>query len=322
MEYDPGGEVIALVISIFSVFTYGLLFWGLYGSTTHILLVNWNGGDYCYVYLIPLVIGWLIWENRELLRTSPEENAWWGIVPVVFGIGFFWLGQLGGEYYTLYVSAWLTLAGILWLHLGLQKIRIAAFPLFLILTAFPLPEFLYSKVSLGLQLISSKLGAALLQLMGIVVHREGNVIDIGLTRLQVVEACSGLRYVFPLLFLSLIVVYFFRASIWKRVFLVLSTIPLTIFWNSIRIALTGFFWTKFGPEAAEGFLHGLSGVVIFLVSLGVLLGEVWVLGTIGSGRGAPRGSSEKADSSPMPPRVDEKAPHLPVYICADTCCGT
>jgi len=145
----------------------------------------------------------------------------------------------------------------------------------------------------------------MLQIVGIVAHREGNVIDIGVTQLQVVEACSGLRYVFPLLVLDLIVAYFFRVSIWKRAFLVLSTIPLTIFWNSARIALTGVLWLKWGPKYAEGFAHDFSGFVIFLMSLVVLLGEMWVLSKLGIKSPLPPfrkgGEVEPVTNTPLPP---------------------
>ncbi|HYA42054.1 MAG TPA: VPLPA-CTERM-specific exosortase XrtD [Syntrophobacteraceae bacterium] len=273
----------------------GLLFWGLYRSSLGLLLSNWGDGDYSYAWLIPFVVVYLIWEKRQRLSAEPVEGAWWGIAPLLLGIGLFWLGELGGEYYTLYVSSWSMLAGILWLHLGKKKMRVLAFPLFLMLTTFPLPTFLYYKISFHLQLISSQIGAALLRIVGIVAHREGNVIDIGATQLQVVQACSGLRYVFPLFVLGLIVAYFFRASIWKRVLLVLSTVPLTIFWNSMRIALTGILWIKWGPRAAEGFLHDFSGLMIFLVSLGVLVGEMWLLGKIGKA-----GKEKRYSHRPLP----------------------
>jgi len=271
---------LSIACAVFA-FTCGFLLWGLFRSPLDHLLSNWGDGDYSYAWLIPFVILFLVWEKRDRLSAEPVVIPWWGIAPLSIGIAFFGLGELGGEYYTLYLSAWSMVVGILWLFLGWRKIKVLAFPVFLVLTTFPLPAFLYFRISFQLQLISSMIGTALLQTMGIVAHREGNVIDIGLTQLQVVEACSGLRYVFPLLVLGLIVAYFFRASIWKRVCLVLSTIPLTIFWNSMRIALTGVLWIKWGPTAAEGFLHDFSGFVIFLISLVVLFGEMWILSKIG-----------------------------------------
>jgi len=285
----------------------GFLFWELYKSSVGYLLGNWNEGDYSYAYLIPFVITYLIWEKRELLRSAPVEGVWWGIAPLAIGIALYWLGELAGEYYTLYVSAWLMLIGILWLHLGRLKIRILAFSFFLLLTAIPLPAFLYFRLSFELQLISSQIGTALLRMMDIAAHREGNIIDIGLTQLQVVKACSGLRYFFSLLVLGLIVSYFSRASVWKRALVVLSTIPLTIFWNCIRIAMTGYLWVKWGPRAAEGLAHDFMGFVIFLVSMAVLIAEMWVLGKIGKKgpRSVGRKKRDTADSTDIFEKKEE-----------------
>ncbi|MHC1729270.1 MAG: VPLPA-CTERM-specific exosortase XrtD [Syntrophobacteraceae bacterium] len=296
------------ISSGFFICIYGFLLWGLYKSAASMLLDKWNGGDYSFAYLVPIVILYLAWEKRDQLIDTPVENAWWGIVPLLFGIALFWLGELGGEYYTLYVSGWFMLMGILWLYLGQQKMKTLAFPLFLILTTFPFPNFIYKKISFQLQLISSQVGVALLQIAGVTAHREGNVIDIGVTQLQVVEACNGLRYIFPLLVLGLISAYFFRASLWKRAFLVFSTIPLTIFWNSIRIALTGVLWIEWGPQVAEGFLHDFSGFVIFLVSMAVLVGEMWVLGRTGRDRSRGVGRSGTGFSAlrPQPGEKGEK----------------
>jgi exosortase len=163
---------------------------------------------------------------------------------------------LGGEYLTLYISFWFVIVGLCWIHLGSQKIRTIAFALFMALTMFPLPNFLYNKISVRLQLISSKLGVSLMQLYGMSAHREGNVIDLGFTQLQVVEACSGLRSLMSLVVLGLLVAYFFRASFWKQALLLCSTVPISILANSTRLALTGIIYEIRGRGVAEGFLHG------------------------------------------------------------------
>jgi len=126
-------------------------------------------------------------------------------------------------------------------------------------------------------LISSQLGVAMMQLYGMSAYREGNVIDLGFTQLQVVDACSGLRYVFPLIVLGILLAYFFKAAFWKRAIVVISTIPLSIITNSLRIALTGILYEVWGAKVAEGFFHGFSGWFIFMFSLGVLLLEMWIL---------------------------------------------
>jgi exosortase/archaeosortase family protein len=115
-------------------------------------------------------------------------------------------------------------------------------------------------------------------------HREGNVIDLGFTRLQVVDACSGIRYLFPIIILGLLLAWFFRAHWWKRLVLVFSTIPLIVFANGVRIALTGILYEPCGPKIAEGFLHDFAGWFTFMVALAVLLPEMWILKKIPFGR--------------------------------------
>ena len=182
---------------------YGLLLIGVYYCSLAVMISQWGREDYSYCYLMPFVVLYLIWEKRNKLVNLLSVLSWWGMVPFGAGLLLFWLGELGGEYLTLYISFWLVLVGLCWMHLGWEKLRNIGFALVVILTMFPLPNFLYQKVSVKLKLISSQLGVALMQLYGMSAHREGNVIDLGFTQLQVVDACSGLRYVFPLIVLGL-----------------------------------------------------------------------------------------------------------------------
>jgi exosortase D (VPLPA-CTERM-specific) len=199
------------------------------------------------------------------------------MIPLCFGLALFWLGELGGEYFTLYLSIWLVIFGLCWLHLGWSKLKQIGFALFFILTMFPLPYFFNVRLMLQLRLISSKLGVLMIQSFGLPVTREGNIIDLGFTRLQVVEACSGLNSLISLLVLSLLLVYFYKAHIWKRCVVVLSSVPLAILANSLRIAITAILYRQFGHEIAQGFFHGFSGIVIFLICIPILLVEIKIL---------------------------------------------
>jgi exosortase D (VPLPA-CTERM-specific) len=223
------------------------------------------------------VVLYLVWDKRNELAELPSIPSWKGLVPVTLGLMLFWLGELGGEYFTLYISLWLVVVGLLWIHLGWRKIKAITFALFMTLTMFPLPNFLYTKLTLKLQLIASQLGVAMIDLFGMPVYREGNVIDLGFTKLQVVEACSGLNSLISLVVLGLLLVYFFRAHFWKRAVLLISTVPLAIFTNSLRITLTAVLYKFWGPKVAEGFFHGFSGLLIFLICIPVLLLEMWIL---------------------------------------------
>jgi len=257
---------------------YGLLLLGIYYSTfTRLITGDWEREAYSYCWLIPPVVLFLIWLKRDELASQPSKPSWAGLIPVGVGIVFFWLGELSGEFFTLYISFWLVLVGICLLHLGRQKFKIIGFALFFILTMFPVPNIINAQIMMKLRLISSKLGVAIIQLYGLPVHREGNIIDLSFAQLQVVDACSGLHSMISLVVLCLLLVYFFKDHIWKRAALLFSSIPLAIVSNSMRIAMTAILYKYFGAKVAEGFFHGFSGLLIFIICIPVLLIEMKLL---------------------------------------------
>jgi len=257
---------------------YGLLLLGIYYSAfTWLVTHDWEKEAFSYCWLIPPVVFFLIWLKRDELSSTPSEPSWIGLVPVGVGIVFFWLGELGGEYFTMYISSWLILVGLCLLHLGWKKLKIIGFALFFILTMFPIPDFINTRIMLQLRMISSKLGVAMIQAYGLPVARQGNIIDLGFTKLQVVDACSGLHSLISLIVLCLLIVYFFKDHIWKRSVLLLSSIPLAIVTNSMRIAMTAILYKYFGAGVAEGFFHEFSGLLIFAICIPVLLIEMKIL---------------------------------------------
>jgi len=257
---------------------YGLLLLGIYYSAfTWLVTHDWEREAYSYCWLIPPVVFFLLWLKRDELASLPSKPYWAGLFPVVLGIILFWLGELSGEFFTLYISFWLVLVGLCLMHLGWQKLKSIGFALFFILTLFPVPNFINTRIMLQLRLISSKLGVAIIQLYGLPVHREGNIIDLSFAQLQVVDACSGLHSLISLVVLCLLLVYFFKDHIWKRAVLLFSSIPLAIVTNSMRIAMTAILYKYFGAKVAEGFFHGFSGLLIFAICIPVLLIEMKLL---------------------------------------------
>jgi len=250
---------------------------GLFYDTFTYLLSQWNSEDNNYCYLIPLVVAYLIYEKKDELKKIPVCPSWKGLYLFIPGIMLYWFGELAGEYFTLYLASWLTGVGILWMLLGWEKIRTTGFALMMILAMFPLPSFFHSRLSLQLKLMSSKLGVDLLQLLGMTAYRTGNVIDLGFTQLQVVDACSGLRYFFPLIIMGLLIAYFSKTALWKKIIVVLSTIPLVVISNSIRIAGTAILYEHFGQVVAEGFFHDFAGFFMFMMSILVLVPEIWIM---------------------------------------------
>lgn len=258
-------------------FVLGILLIGLYHEAYTRMMVSWRREDYNYCYLVPFIFLYLMWEKRAVFNAMPARWHWSGIFPVVIGVGFWGLGELSGEFYSLYLSSWLVLVGLCWMRLGWQGMKRISFPMVFLLAMFPPPEFFFQNVSLKLKLISSQLGVGILRMSGMSAYREGNVIDLGFTQLQVVDACSGLRYLIPLLVLAVLVAYFSKNAMWKRIMLVVSAIPISIVVNSLRIASVGLLYPSWGKDVAEGFFHDFSGWLIFMVSLGILLGELYLL---------------------------------------------
>ena len=257
---------------------YGFLLLGIYYSTFSWLITHdWEREAYSYCWLIPPVVLFLIWVKRDKLASTPSEPSWMGMLPIGVGIVFFWLGELSGEFFTLYISFWSMLVGLCLLHLGWQKLKIIGFALFFSLTMFPVPNFINTRLMLQLRMISSKLGVAMIQAYGLPVAREGNIIDLGFTKLQVVDACSGLHSLISLIVLCLLIVYFFKDHIWKRTVLLFSSIPLAIVTNSMRIAMTAILYKYFGAGVAEGFFHEFSGLLIFAICIPMLLLEMKLL---------------------------------------------
>jgi exosortase D (VPLPA-CTERM-specific) len=286
--------------SLWRIPFYGLLLGLLYHPALAYLLKQWHREDFNYGYIILPVVLFLVWEKRAELKRLPSAPSWIGLIPVVVGLAAYALGELGGEYTILFLSLWLVVVGLAWLHLGWEKLKTIAFPLGFLLVMFPPPHLIYSNLSLRLQLVSSRLGVAMLQAVGMPAYREGNVIDLGFTTLQVVEACSGLRYLFPLVAMAALLAYQFRTGLWKGIALVLSAIPVTIATNSLRIASTGVLYRFWGAKVAEGFFHDFSGWLIFMFGLAILLGELWLLNRLSAPAFLPKEPVRDAVREPLP----------------------
>jgi len=255
----------------------------LYFDSLAFLFRQWMGSeDYGHGLFVPFVSGFLMWQSRSLVLEAGVTHPWVGIVVVVGGLVLYWIGELGALYVVSHVSLWLIVVGLIVTLIGVSGTKAIAFPLLYLLTAIPLPVFLYAALSAQLQLMSSALGVWCLQAVGVTAFREGNVIDLGPVQLQVAEACSGVRYLLPLTSLALLCAYLFKDSMWKRALVVLSALPISILINGFRIGMIGVLVETYGEGAAQGFYHFFEGWVLFMASLGVLVLEMCLLARIGA----------------------------------------
>ena len=240
-----------------------------------------NQEEYGHGFLIPVISAFLVWQKKDKLALCECGGAWSGLLVLVAGILFYLVGELSSLYIIVQYAFLVVLYGVVITLIGWRGVGILWAPLIFLFFMIPLPNFLYQSLSAQLQLISSEMGVAVIRWFGISVFLEGNVIDLGSYKLQVVEACSGLRYLFPLTSLAFLMAYIFKASLWKRIVVFLSSIPITILMNSFRIGVIGVLVEYGGPEQAEGFLHDFEGWIVFMACLLILLLEMFLLTRIG-----------------------------------------
>lgn len=241
----------------------------------------WSKDEYSHGYLLPLITGYFIWQKKNELAEIEFKSSWLGVAIFCLGLLGYVVGELSTLYTVIQYSFLITLGGMILAVIGWPAFRLIMVPLFILFFTVPLPSFLYNNLSSFLQLISSKIGVEVIRLFGISVFLEGNVIDLGQFKLQVVEACSGLRYLFPLMSLGFIAAYLYKDSFWKKAVVFLSTIPITVLMNSFRIGVIGVMVEFWGQDMAEGFLHDFEGWIVFMACTAVLVAEMWLLSKIG-----------------------------------------
>ena len=269
------------ILIILGVFTFAILIF-IYQEGLSYMVKMWSAKEeYGHGYIIPLITLFLIWQKSDKLELMEFKVAWGGFGIVALGLILFYMGELSSIYTVIQYAFVIVLSGALLSVMGWKAFKVISIPLVILFFMIPLPNFLLNNLSSQLQLISSQIGVAIIRLFDISVFLEGNVIDLGVYKLQVVEACSGLNYLFPLMTLAFISAYFFTGAFWKKAIIFLSSIPITVLMNSIRIGVIGIMVEYWGIEMAEGFLHDFEGWVIFMSCIAILIGEMWLLSKIG-----------------------------------------
>lgn len=232
----------------------------------------WSTPEYSHGPLIPLISLYLF--ARELRHTPPLATAnprrWPGIAVIGAGLGVAGFGNLAqiADIVTYGLILWLM--GVVLLAMGWEAGRRHWKPVLHLIFMLPLPQILYWKLTIFLQLISSQIGVALVRAVDIPVFLEGNVIDLGVYKLQVADACSGLRYLFPILSFSYLFGILYRGPFWHKAVLFAMAAPLTVLLNSLRIGIVAILVNAYGIGQAEGFLHVFEGWVIFGAAIAIL----------------------------------------------------
>ncbi len=260
----------------------------------------WNDENYSHGLLIPVIIGYMLWLQRDKLAAiSTKPSLIFGAAAVVFALFALWAGVAGAELYTQRMSLVLLLIGTVLYFWGWRLLQALIVPFALLLLAIPIPAIIFNKIAFPLQLFASRCAVWTMSLFGIPVLRQGNIIELKplnsfqTKKLEVVEACSGIRSLMTLITLAVVFAYFTHPrakndvktlggwirsyGFWRSTILVSSAVPIAILTNAMRVSGTGVLAHYYGTQVADGFFHSFSGWVVYIVAFLMLFGVGWIL---------------------------------------------
>ncbi len=285
----------------------------------------WNDENYSHGLLIPFIIGYILWSQREKLASVPVKSATFlGGTAVVLGLLGLWAGVAGAELYTQRLSLLLLIAGTVVYFWGVRLLRYLLVPFGLLFLAIPIPAIVFNKIAFPLQLFASRCAVWSMSLLGIPVLRQGNIIElkplnsIDTKKLEVVEACSGIRSLMTLITLAVVFAYFTHSPsddtpssgkrfgwlrsywFWRSTIIVISAVPIAILTNAFRVSGTGVLAHYYGTEVADGFFHSFSGWAIYIVAFVLLFGIGIILDRFRPAQAEGEKSVERKSPEPDP----------------------
>ena len=250
---------------------FGLLLILCYWPILYRMVAQWaTDEDMGHGFFVPLVAGFIVWQRRRVLAAIPRKSNIWGLVLVIFAAVQATAATLGAELFTARLAFLISLVGVILYLGGKEWVKALAFPLLLLLFMIPIPQIIYARLTLSLQILASQLAETMIGWMGIPVIRTGNLLELPSQTLNIVDACSGIRSLLTLTFLSLVYSYFSDKRIWMRWALLIATVPIAILANGIRVALTGLL-SEINTKLAQGLFHETEGYLVFVIALGALV---------------------------------------------------
>lgn len=285
----------AIVFSLAILFTYATVLVKLSSDW-------WADENYSHGLLVPFIIGYILWLQRDKLATErTQPSVFLGGAAALLALFALWTGVAGAELYTQRLSLVLLLAGTVVYFWGVRLLRLLLVPLVLLVLAIPIPAILFNKTAFPLQLFASRCAVWSMSVLGIPVLRQGNVIELkplnsfDTKKLEVVEACSGIRSLMTLVTLAVVFAYFTHPrsndssgsgdrfgwlrsfGFWRSTIIVLAAVPIAILTNAFRVSGTGVLAHYYGTQVADGFFHSFSGWAIYIVAFLLLFGVGWIL---------------------------------------------
>lgn len=263
------GWILALLIACYAPILYNLV-------------SQWmSDEDMGHGFFVPVIAGYIAWLKKDELAATEFKTNPLGLLIMALAACQSIIGVLGAELFLSRTAFLMSVLGCVVYLGGMKAVRMLALPLFLLLFMIPIPAIVYNRITFPLQLLASSVAETVLTLFGVPVLRDGNVLELPSQKLSVVEACSGIRSLLSLTFLSLVYGFFFDKRPWMKWALLISIVPIAITANASRVTLTGFL-SEVNPEYAQGVYHSMSGWVVFMVAMVLLVVAHWAIGKVHS----------------------------------------
>jgi exosortase D (VPLPA-CTERM-specific) len=280
-DYSEKERFLIYALPLVILTSFAISYWPVFRK----LEKQWSGGDNSYCYLIVPLFLYLCWDIKD--RFHFREFSWnpWGLLPALLSVMLIIVGELGSVRALMFIGIWGCVVGLAVTLYG-RRVRHLFFPLVVLFFIVPIPPFVNRMLTFKLKMAASTLSVKMLRVLGVSVFQTGNIIDIGIDKLQVVDACSGLRYFMPMILLSMLIAYFFVKSWWRWAVLFLMIVPLSISINAFRIWVSALLIVNGYPELAEDLFHDFTGWLVFMIAAAVLVAVAFLLKKIGSNPGA------------------------------------
>lgn len=284
---DSRSESAAIPMPWAKIAWFSVLLVAVYFPILRKLVDQWmTDDDVSHGFFVPIVAGYIAWQRREVLLRLPSKPAWWGLGLLVWSGLQSYVGVLGAELFLQRTAFLEAVLGMLLVLGGTALIRELIFPLLLLPFMIPIPTVIYNQITFPLQLFASQVAEFCLMIINIPVLRDGNILELASQKLSVAEACSGIRSLLMLTFLSLVYAYVFDSKVWMRWALFVCTIPIAILSNAGRVTITGIL-SEIDPELATGVFHETEGFVIFGIALVMLAAAHWTINWVAGLRHTP-----------------------------------
>lgn len=272
--FQHSADNVTLSMLLVSIVALGVIF----AKSLVEMEYRWSSLEqYSHGYMIPAVAIFLVWVNMRAVKAMSWQPSWWSSGLMLMALIGWCLGELSSLFIIVHYSFIVAIVALTMSLIGWRGVLLLWAPLLYLIWMIPLPVFILNQLSQELQLISTQIGVAVIRLMDITVFAEGNVIDLGNYQLQVVEACSGLNYLFPLMSFGFLLAVLYKGPRWHSLLIFFATIPITVFMNSLRIGMIGIAVEYWGIGVADGFMHAFEGWFVFMTCLALLVLLIWLL---------------------------------------------